>query len=53
MGAITLEHLMALKINGPPLESFDSLKYARHWVEDDGHMKSDDQAKIRKKSKLK
>jgi hypothetical protein len=49
MGPITLEHIMELKINGPPLESFDAMKYAKHWVEDDSHMKSDDPAKIRKK----
>ena len=28
------------------------MKYAKHWVEENSHMKSDDPAKIRKKRRL-
>lgn len=38
----TLEAALRLKINGPPLEKFDSLHYAVNWINKHNGMRSDD-----------
>ena len=44
--SLTPDHLQAIlfiRINGPPVDKFDSASYTRHWL-DTGHMRSDDKS---------